>query len=136
MAKVLAYAGNVRCFANAKALTAFIGVTPRQRISGSSLKGRTMKSRSRHAQSRRALYIPGLVARRHNPVLKAFGDRLNGTGLAPTAVVGALMRRLAHLIYGIINSGKPFDPNIATARLDLQDDSDSLFFCRGAHPDR
>ena len=63
MAKVLAYAGNVRCFANAKALTAFIGVTPRQRISASSLKGRTMMSRSGHAQLRRALYMPGLVAR-------------------------------------------------------------------------
>jgi len=118
---VLAYAGNVRRSANAKTLAAFIGVTPRQRISGSSLKGRDMMSRSGHAQLRRALYMPGLVARRHNPVLKDFGNGLTETGLAPTAVVGALMRRLAHLIYGVINSGNPFDPNIATPRLDLQD---------------
>ena len=60
MAKVLAYAGNVRRFANAKELTAFIGVTPRQRISASSLKGRTMMSRFGHAQLRRALYMPAL----------------------------------------------------------------------------
>jgi transposase len=121
VAKVLAYAGDVRRFANAKALAAFIGLTPRQRISGSSVKGRTMMSRSGHAQLRRALYMPGLVARRHNPVLKAFGDRLSAAGLAPKAVVGAVMRKLAHLIYGVINSGRPFDINLAAPQLDLQD---------------
>ena len=52
VAKVLAYAGDVRRFANAKALAAFIGVTPRQRLSGSSVKGRTMMSRTGHADLR------------------------------------------------------------------------------------
>ena len=41
--------------------------------------------------------------RRHNPVLKVFGDRLSTTGLAPKAIVGAVMRKLAHLIYGSLN---------------------------------
>lgn len=121
IAKVLAYAGDVRRFANAKALAAFIGVTPRQRLSGSSVKGRTMMSRTGHADLRRALYMPGLVARRHNPVLRAFGDRLSNTGLAPKAVVGAVMRKLAHLIYGVVKSGRPFDANLSGLRLDFQD---------------
>ncbi|QFY45226.1 IS110 family transposase [Candidatus Methylospira mobilis] len=77
--------------------------------------------RSGHADLRRALYMPGLVARRHNPVLRAFGDRLSTTGLAPKAVVGAVMRKLAHLIYGVIKSGQPFDVNHSSLRLDLQD---------------
>lgn len=121
VAKVLAYAGDVRRFANAKALAAFIGVTPRQRLSGSSVKGRTMMSRTGHADLRRALYMPGLVARRHNPALKVFGDRLSAAGLAPKAVIGAVMRKLAHLIYGVIKSGQPFDSNFRSARLDFQD---------------
>lgn len=121
VAKVLAYAGDVRRFANAKALAAFIGVTPRQRLSGSSVKGRTMMSRTGHADLRRALYMPGLVARRHNPVLRAFGDRLRATGLAPKAVVGAVMRKLAHLIYGVIKSGQPFDASFSGFKLDFQD---------------
>ena len=66
-----------------------------------------------------ALYMPGLVVRRHNPALKIFGDRLSAAGLAPKAVVGAVMRKLAHLIYGVIKSGRPFDLNIATAQLDF-----------------
>lgn len=121
VAKVLAYAGDVRRFANAKALAAFIGVTPRQRLSGSSVKGRTMMSRTGHADLRRALYMPGLVARRHNPVLKVFGDRLSVTGLAPKAVVGAVMRKLAHLIYGVIKSGRPFDATVAMPKVAFQD---------------
>ncbi len=121
VAKVLAYAGDVRRFTNAKALAAFIGVTPRQRVSGSSVKGRTMMSRTGHADLRRALYMLDLAARRHNPVLKVFGDRLHAAGLAPKAVVGAVMRKLAHLIYGVIKSGHPFDVNLSNMRLDLQD---------------
>lgn len=121
VAKVLAYAGDVRRFEGAKALAAFAGVTPRQRLSGSSVKGRTMMSRSGHADLRKALYMPGLVARRRNPVLKAFGDRLQAGGMAPKAVVGAVMRKLAHIIYGVIKSGQPFNPNLGQIRLDYQD---------------
>jgi len=121
IAKVLAYAGDVRRFASAKALAAFVGVTPRQRLSGTSVKGRSMMSRTGHADLRRALYMPGLVARWHNPLLKVFGDRLSAAGLAPKAVVGTVMRKLAHLIYGVIKSGQPFDPKFSTARLDFQD---------------
>lgn len=44
---------------------------------------------------------------------------MKANGLAPKAVVGAAMRELAHLIYGVVKSGKPFDANFAT-RGDLQ----------------
>ena len=105
VAKILSYAGNSRRFASAKALAAFAGLTPRQRLSGSSIKGRTMISRTGHEDLRRALYMPGLVARRHNPILRLFADRLAANGLAPKAVIGAVMRKLLHLAYGIITSG-------------------------------
>jgi transposase len=121
VAKVLAYAGDVRRFDSAKALAAFVGVTPRQRQSGSSVKGKTMMSRTGHGELRRALYMPGLVARHHNPTLKTFGDRLSTTGLAPKAVIGAVMRKLVHLIYGVINSGLPFNANFCHSGLAIQD---------------
>ena len=65
--------------------------------------------------------MPGLVARRHNEAFRAFGDRLRLNGLAPKAVIGAVMRKFAHLIYGVIKSGKPFDVTLATPKLDFQD---------------
>lgn len=121
IAKFLAYIGDVRRFRNAKALAAFIGVSPKIRESGSSVKGRSMLSRTGHAALRHALYMPGLVALRHNPAIRQFGERLRSTGLAPKAVVGAAMRKLVHLIFGVIRSGKPFDPSLAMPRLDVQD---------------
>jgi hypothetical protein len=60
-------------------------------------------------------------ARRDNPVLRVFGDRLRATGLAPKAVIGAVMRKLTHLIYGVIKSGQLFDPRLALPKLDFQD---------------
>ena len=121
VAKILAYAGDVRRFASAKALAAFAGVTPRQRLSGTSVKGRTMMSRAGHADLRKALYMPGMVARRHNPALKEFGDRLALSGLAPKAVIGAVMRKLTHYIYGVIKSGCPFDVNYSLSPIAFQD---------------
>ena len=120
-AKVLAYAGDVRRFDSAKALAAFIGLCPRQRLSGTSVRGRTMLSRAGHKALRHALYMSGLVARRHNQALKVFGDRLSLAGLAPKAIIGAVMRKLAHFIYGVIKSGTPFDLNRAMPTLDVQD---------------
>ncbi len=121
IAKVLAYAGDVRRFANAKALAAFIGVTPRHRLSGTSVKGRTMMSRTGHAPLRKALYMPGLVSLRYNPAVREFGQRLRERGMAPKAIIGAAMRKLAHLIYGVITSGQPFNAAMAGLAVDIQD---------------
>jgi transposase len=113
--------GDVRRFESAKALAAWLGVSPRQRQSGSSVRGRTMLSRTGHRSARTALYMPALVALRHNPALQAFGERLRANGLAPKAVVGAAMRKLAHLIFGVVRSGMPFDAQMAMPKLDVQD---------------
>lgn len=120
-AKVLGHIGDVRRFSSAKALAAFVGVTPRQRSSGTSVRGRTTMSRIGNTSLRAALYMPGLVARRHNPILNAFAERLIANGLAKKAAIGAVMRKLVHLIYGVVKSGKPFDPNFLRQELAIQD---------------
>ena len=110
-AKVLGRVGDLRRFGSAKELAAYIGVTPRQRQSGSSVKGRTTISRMGCRDLRAALYMPALTAARKNPLLSAFAQRLQSTGMAPMAVIAAVMRKLVHQMYGVIRSGKPFDPN-------------------------
>ena len=80
-----------------------------------------MISRSGHAALRKALYMPGLVALRYNPILQVFGARMKANGLAPKAVVGAASAKLAHLIYGAVKSGKPFDANFALRGVAIQD---------------
>ena len=120
-AKILGHVGDVRRFESAKALAAFIGVTPRQRQSGSSIRGRTMMCRMGNPRLRAALFLPSLVAKRYNPLLRQFGARLEANGLSKMAVAGAVMRKLVHLVYGVVKSDKPFDPNYLSKGLAIQD---------------
>ena len=120
-AQFLAYLGDVRRFRNAKALAAFVGLTPKQKQSGTSVKGRTMISRTGHAAARKALFMPGMVAKRHNPVIIALAKRLELKGLPPKAIIGASMRKLVHLIYGVIKSGQPFRAEIPMRGLEIQE---------------
>jgi transposase len=119
-ARMLAYLGDVRRFSSSKALAAFIGVTPRQKQSGTSVKGRTMISRLGHGYLRQALFMPAMVAVKHNPAIKAFAVRLRGHGMSEKAIVGASMHKLVQQLYGVVRSGLPFDPRMAAAKLDLQ----------------
>jgi len=120
-ARMLGHLGDIRRFSSAKALAAFIGLSPKQKSSGTSVRGRTTMSRIGCNSLRSALYMPGWVASRHNPLLKAFADRLAANGMASKAVTGAVMRKLVHLIYGVIRSGKAFDPNYLHSGLAKQD---------------
>lgn len=121
VARILGQLGDIRRFDSAKAFAAFLGVTPRQRNSGSSVKGRTVISRAGSTSLRAALYMPSLVARRHNPILHRFAERLTTAGMAKKAVIGAVMHKLAHLIYGVIHNDKPFDANYLPKGLAIQD---------------
>ena len=57
--------------------------------------------------------MPALVAKCHNPVLKAFAKRLEKAGKSPMSIIGALMRKLLHIIYGVLKSARPFDAALA-----------------------
>jgi len=52
---------------------------------------------------------------RHNPLLKAFSERLLWSGKVKMQVIGAVMRKLLHMAFGILKSEKPFDPKILSA---------------------
>jgi len=111
--RLLAESGDRERFADARAWAAYAGLTPRQHRSGSSVQGRTRLSKVGNAALRAALYFPAIVAKKHNPVIRAFCARLAARGLAPKAVIGAAMRKLLHLAYGVLKSGQPFDPGRA-----------------------
>lgn len=113
--KLLAECRDIHAFGNVRQLVAFVGLNPRQHQSGSSIHKRPSISRTGSASLRAALYMPALSAMRFNPVLRAFADRLRARGVVGKAVVVAVMRKLLHLVYGILKSGQPFDPNWATA---------------------
>ena len=80
-----------------------------------------MISRTGHAELRHSLYMPAIVAKQHNQLVSQFALRLKDTGMAPKAIVAACMHKLVLLVYGILRSGTPFNPQFSATRLDLQD---------------
>lgn len=110
--KILANLPSLDQFGSAKELAAYMGVSPKQCESGK-YRGKTRMSKIGSATLRNALYMPALSIKRHNKHLKPFVMRLEKAGLKPKAIVGALMRKLAHIIYGMFKHDQPFNPALA-----------------------
>ena len=109
--RLLAYLPDLTLFKNAKQLAAFIGVSPKQKESGK-YAGQTQLSKLGNARLRNILYMPALNAKRHNEALQPFVKRLENNGLTPKAIVGAVMRKLVHIIYGMFKTKSCFNPNL------------------------
>jgi transposase len=72
--------GSAESFKNARQLAAFLGLTPRQHLSGSSVRGRARLSKTGNARLHKVFFMPAKVAIRFNPVIKAFAARLRAVG--------------------------------------------------------
>jgi transposase len=111
-AKLLAEMLDVKLYKSARQLAAFAGLVPRLHESGSSIKRKARLSKTGAPRLRKALYFPAIAAIKHNPYIKAMSLRLKERGLCPMQIIGAAMRKLVHLAYGVLKSGRPFDPSI------------------------
>jgi transposase len=109
-AKLLAEMLDVKLYKSARQLAAFAGLVPRLHESGSSIKRKARLSKIGAPRLRKALYFPAIAAIKYNPAIKALSVRLKERGLCPMQIIGAAMRKLVHLAYGVLKSGKPFDP--------------------------
>lgn len=110
-ARLLAEMGDITCFEDAPQLAAYAGLNPKGFRSGSSVHKKTRISKEGRALLRRILYMPAIVACKYNPIIQAFCDRLTQHGLPKMAIVAAAMRKLLHLVFGVLKHKQPFDPN-------------------------
>jgi transposase len=95
-------------------VVAYVGLNPRQHQSGISIDRVTRISKIGNAVLRAALYMPAMSAMRYNPAIVALVARLKSQGrLKPKQIVVAAMRKLLVLCFGVLKTGKPFDPAIA-----------------------
>ena len=114
-AKLLAEIMDVKLYESARQLAAFAGLAPRPHESGSSVRRKAHLSKTGTPRLRKALYFPAVVAIRHNPYVKDLSERLRARGKCPMQIIGAAMRKLVHLAYGVLKSGRPFDPGMKPA---------------------
>lgn len=97
-------------YRSARQVAAYAGLVPRERQSGTSLRGRTRLSKIGNARLRRALYFPAITALRCSPFFQAWAEGLRERGKSKMSVICAVMRKLVHIAYGVLKSDKEFDP--------------------------
>ena len=100
-------------FQSAEQLAAYLGLVPVERQSGTSLLGRPRLSKAGPARIRAVLYMAAVVGTQHNPHIKALYQRLQTRGKTKMSALGAAMRKLVHLCFGVLKTRLPYQPNYA-----------------------
>lgn len=108
-AKLVAEIKSIDAFDSAAELAAYAGLTPMHRRSGSSVRHRPKLSKIGNAHLRKALYFPAITAMKHNPAVKALRERLLQKGKPKMLIIGAAMRKLLHIVFGVLKHRRPFD---------------------------
>ncbi len=103
--------GDVTRFDSVKQLVAHAGLAPKEHSSGTSVKGKARICKRGAKKLRRSLYMPAMSASQHNPVIRAFYERLVAAGKKPMLALIACMRKLLHIAYGVLKNKKMFDEN-------------------------
>lgn len=91
-------------FENEKAAAAYVGLTPSERQSGTSIHAKPRICKTGNSSLRRDLYMPAVCAMRCNPVFAEFAERLREKGKPPKVIIVAIMRRMVVLAYRLLKA--------------------------------
>lgn len=102
---------NFTLCATPEAATAYAGLAPMPRTSGTSVRGQARIGHGGCSRLRTALYMATLAAVRYNPVLKAFYIRLRGAGKPSKVARCAAARKLLHLAWALVTKQQRYQSN-------------------------
>ncbi len=109
VAVILAFLSDIENFKSVKQVVAFVGLNPQQRQSGTSVHGTSRISKTGNADLRKAFYMPAIVSLKFNPIVTEFAKRLGSLGKPKMVIVIAAMRKLIHIIYGVLKNKTLFN---------------------------
>jgi transposase len=112
-ARIIAEIGDWTVFKSARQLAAYVGITPQEKSSGTSVRGKTRLCKLGNARLRKTLFFPALTLLRWNKTIQQWREQMLGRGKTRKQVVGAVMHKVIRWVFGVLHSGKPFDPQIA-----------------------
>lgn len=101
----------VHRFPNVKKLCAYFGVHPVFNESGDASSLFRM-SKQGNREVRHILFIAAFSGITHNPLIKEYYHRQLQKGLSGMAALGACIHKILRIIYSMLKSGQPFDPEI------------------------
>lgn len=112
MSRELVYLFASKEFDNARQAAAYQGLNPKLKTSGT-LKGKTVMSKVGPARIRAKLYMAAISASQHNPDIKRQKERLLKAGKSKKQALGAAMRKLVQICYGVIKHQCEYQPQVA-----------------------
>jgi len=98
-------------FDKVEQVVAYMGLSPREKSSGSSVRGKASLCKTGNRRLRKMLYMPALVAMRYNPLVQQLAQRLKEKSKHGKLIACACMKKLVHIMFGVIKNNQPFDPN-------------------------
>lgn len=105
---VMGELGDLRRFEKARQLSAFAGLSPRRRQSGSSVHGRSRLSKIGSSRVRRVLHLSARCAVRGDTQWACEYKKLVDAGKSKMSALGAIMRRILSVMRAILISGQPY----------------------------
>ena len=112
MAREITCLFSTKTFSNAKQVAAYVGLIPKLNESGI-FKGRTSLSKSGPSRIRSKLYLAAVSASRHNPDIAAQKNRLIQAGKSKMQALGAAMRKLIQICFGVIKNQSAYQVQIS-----------------------
>jgi transposase len=109
-ARIIAAVGDPSLFRSAAAFAAYVGAIPATRHSGKKAPMSARKHWLGNATLRGALWMPTVVAVRHNLWLRAYYQGLVARGKPKKVAILAAMRKLLCAIYSVAKNRRPFVP--------------------------
>jgi transposase len=101
-----------RPFRKASSVAAYLGLVPVQYDSGTCVHRAPRLSKAGDGATRGALYMAAVVASRHNPDIRAHYNRMVDQGKSKMSALGAAMRKLVHICFGVIKNQQPYHARI------------------------
>lgn len=89
------------------------GLSPQERLSGTSVRGKSKICKKGNTHLRGCLYMPAMSAIKSNSILSTFYRRLIENKKLKMVALIALMKKLLTISIGVLKNRKPFDPNWA-----------------------
>lgn len=100
-------------FHSARQAAAFAGLVPRLHESGRTVRKRARLRNQGEGSLKAVLYMAAVSACRYNQALRWQYQGLLKSGKSKMCALGALMRRLLHIAYGILKHQAPYNPQVA-----------------------
>lgn len=111
IAREMVYLLSAKKFSNAKQLAAYLGLIPKLRESGT-FKGRSCLTKTGPSRIRAKLYMAAIVASQHNKQIKAQKERLLANGKNKMQALGAAMRKLVQICFGVVKNKTEYKPHL------------------------